>query len=304
MSVVVVGSLNMDVVVCASRRPRIGETIHGEEVYMVPGGKGANQAVASSRLGAKTTMIGAVGSDPFGETLRDALLKEGINIEALHSLPDQTTGVASILLAEGDNSIVVVPGANGLLTPKDVEGAREYIEAADILLLQLEIPIESVMIAAKIGRQAGTRVILNPAPAKELPKELLVNVDLLTPNESELQLLSGCSLDKMGLREAMQKLLEMGVKGVVTTLGADGAAILELGGEFKHLPGKKVVDVVDTTGAGDAFNAGLACALAEGKSLLEAVDFAGKTASLAITKLGAQAGMPVRSEVDKLDESY
>ncbi|SFS41585.1 ribokinase [Marininema halotolerans] len=297
VSIVVVGSLNMDIVVRAPKQPRMGETIQGDEVHMVPGGKGANQAVASARLGAKTTMIGAIGDDSFGETLQGTLTKEGIDTK-VQTFPETSTGVATVLLAEGDNAIVVISGANALLGAKEVEQERALIEAADVLLLQLEIPLESVCLAAKIAKEAGTRVILNPAPAKKLPPELFKHVDLLTPNETELQWLSGCSLDEVGIEAAMKKLLQMGVGSVVATLGARGAAILEPDSPVMYLPSNPVKNVVDTTGAGDAFNAGLACALGEGKSLVEAVDFAGKTSAIAITRLGAQAGMPFRSEVD------
>ncbi|MFC4075937.1 ribokinase [Salinithrix halophila] len=296
-TVAVVGSLNMDIVVQAGRAPRLGETILGEAVHFIPGGKGANQAVAATRLGARSAMVGAVGRDSFGQMLRKSLIDQGVDDSGVRTSESETTGVASILLAEGDNSIIVVPGANGGLTPADVEGNRGLIEEADVLLLQLEIPMEAVEAAACLGRQAGKKVILNPAPARELPAGLLSDIDVITPNQSELELLTGISLDGEGLKAAMERLLERGAGRVVTTLGEDGTAILEPGADWIRLSGHRV-KAVDTTGAGDAFNAGLACALAEGRTLPEAAAFANKAAALAVTRLGAQAGMPTREEVE------
>ncbi|MDR6225425.1 ribokinase [Desmospora profundinema] len=292
----VVGSLNMDVVVEAPRQPRMGETLLGKNVHFIPGGKGANQAVAAARLGAKTSMIGLVGNDPFGDSLLTSLRENGVEAASVKAVTG-ATGVASILLAERDNCIIVVPGANAHLTPEYLEANRDRIEEADVVLLQLEIPLETVAAAAHLAKKLGKRVILNPAPAQDLPEELLRDVDVITPNFSELERLSSISAVEEGLEVAMSHLAALGAVRVVTTLGQEGAALRVPGKGVVRIPAQKV-KVVDTTGAGDAFNAGLACSLAEEKDWIEAVDFAVKTASLAVTRLGAQAGMPSREEVE------
>lgn len=297
--IVVVGSLNMDIVVEAPRAPKMGETVMGEKVHFIPGGKGANQAVAAARLGARTAMIGAVGIDGFGQTLLEALQQEGIQTGAVKKLEQVHTGVASILLAEGDNQIVVVSGANACCLPEDIEEHEALIAEADIVLLQLEIPVPTVLKAAEIAKKHGKQVILNPAPAQSLPRELLELVDILTPNCSELAMLSGLGTDEGKLEEAMKALCSMGVRQVVTTLGAEGAAYFNKEGTLCKVPAR-AVKVVDTTGAGDAFNAGLAYGLAEEMDLAAAIGFAGKVSALAVTKLGAQAGMPVLAEVQAL----
>ncbi|MFD1408823.1 ribokinase [Kroppenstedtia eburnea] len=294
--VAVIGSLNMDVVVQTSRPPQMGETVLGEAVHFIPGGKGANQAVAAARLGAHTEMIGSVGCDPFGQSLLESLQKSGVETTAVKTVSTAPTGVASIQLSGGDNSIIVVPGANSHCLPEDVEAGRERIAGVDVVLLQLEIPLETVMAAARTAKELGKKVVLNPAPARELPGELYRLADVITPNRSELELLSGHPVQEEELAEAMQVLLDKGVGCVVTTLGEEGAAILSAEG-FRRVA-VHPVDVVDTTGAGDAFNAGLACALSEGLELAEAVDYAGRVAALAVTRLGAQEGMPTRREVE------
>jgi ribokinase len=299
--ITVIGSINMDVVVRTSRAPRLGETVLGDEVHFIPGGKGANQAVAAARLGADVTLVGAVGGDPFGQTLLESLREKGVRTEAVRVLDGVASGVACITLAEGDNSIIVVPGANGRLSPEDLAEWEERIARADVVLLQLEIPPDTVLAAAETAKRLGTPVILNPAPARELSDELLAAVDVITPNRTELESLTGLSPDGENLRAAMQALQKRGVRRVVATLGADGAAFLDDRGNWQTVSGHRV-EVVDTTGAGDAFNAGLAVALAEGRTLLEAVRFAVKTGALAVSRLGAQTGMPERSEVDALEE--
>ncbi|OYD07109.1 ribokinase [Paludifilum halophilum] len=299
--VTVVGSLNMDLVVKAERAPQKGETVMGEEVHFIPGGKGANQAVAAASLGAKTSMIGSVGDDPFGESLLSSLQERGVDTGTVKTVTEASTGIASILLSQGDNRITVVSGANSHTLPSDVEQHRQVITGADGVLLQLEVPLPAIQQAVELAKKAGKTVILNPAPARDLPQDLLEQVDYLTPNRSELELLSGISPEKEGLDRAMGRLLDRGVGHVVTTLGEDGAAYLSPGEETVRVPGHSV-KAVDTTGAGDAFNAGLAVALAEGGSLEEAVRFAGKTAALAVTRLGAQSGMPNREEVESFDQ--
>lgn len=296
--VVVIGSLNMDVVVKANRPPVMGETVMGEKVHFIPGGKGGNQAVAAASLNSETWMIGAVGRDPFGQTLVSSLKEKNVHAQGVKIVEDVATGIASILLSHGDNSIIVVPGANSACSPVDVDKHRERIAEADVVLLQLEIPLPTIQHAVETAKSYGKMVILNPAPAQELPADLLRQVDYVTPNESELEMLTGVSLKKEGLEQAMNQLLHTGVGHVVTTLGREGAAILSPDKELVHIPAH-VVETVDTTGAGDAFNAGLAVALAERKNLIEAVSFAGKVAALAVTRLGAQSGMPSRKEVDE-----
>ncbi|MBA4495498.1 ribokinase [Paenactinomyces guangxiensis] len=295
--IVVVGSLNMDVVVKAKRPPRMGETILGDEVHFVPGGKGANQAVAAAKLGSEVTMIGSVGQDPFGHSLLRSLQEQGIRSQTVRVLPGVPTGVASIILAQEDNCIIVVSGANSHCQPEHVAEYQEYIKMADVVLLQLEIPLDTVQYAAQLAKELGKTVILNPAPAQNLPDTLLRNVDYITPNQSELELLTGISPEKEGLEAGMNQLLKRGVRHVITTLGREGAAVLSSGEPLVRVAGYRV-PVVDTTGAGDAFNAGLACALAEQKRVKAAIDFAGKVAALAVTKLGAQPGMPTRAEVN------
>ncbi|MDP4159367.1 MAG: ribokinase [Bacillota bacterium] len=295
--IIVIGSLNMDLVVKAVRAPGRGETVMGQEIHFIPGGKGANQAVGLARLGAETTMIGAVGSDAFGEELKLALQKDGINTSNVKVLASEATGVASILLAEGDNSIVVVPGANAQCLPEDLDRCEDIITEADLVLLQLEIPLMTVEYAVKLARKHGKAVMLNPAPAQSLSEDLISKVDYLTPNRSELALITGTA-EESSISQGIRRLLDLGVSCCVTTLGAEGAAFREKGGNLVNVSGHRV-SVVDTTGAGDAFNAGLAFALAQKKSIQEAVEFAVQVSALAVTKFGAQGGMPTLAEVEE-----
>lgn len=297
--VVVVGSLNMDIVIESQRFPQVGETIMGQTVHFIPGGKGANQAIALSRLGAETTMIGTVGKDDFGAALIHSLEISGIKSDTVKIMTNQPTGIASILLAEGDNHIVVVPGANAFCTVDDVYRYEEAMKEADVLLLQLEIPLETVCAAAKLAKKHHKMVILNPAPAQSLPSDLLKNIDLITPNRSELSLLTGIEINSEDqLETAAKVLLEMGPECTVVTLGAQGSAFLTKQNGWELVESFSV-PVVDTTGAGDAFNAGLAFALAKSMDITDAVTFASKVSALAVTKLGAQAGMPTLEEVEK-----
>lgn len=295
--IVVIGSLNMDLVVKAQRAPQRGETVLGEEIHFVPGGKGANQAVGLARLGAETFMIGAVGPDAFGVELMKALQKDGVNTTNVKVINSGATGVASILLADGDNSIVVVPGANAQCLPEDLDQYEGLISEADLLLLQLEIPLVTVEHAVKLARKHGTTVMLNPAPAQSLSQDLLRLVDYLTPNRSELALLTKMS-EESTIAQGIECLLDVGVACCVTTLGAEGVAFKERGGNLVRISGY-IVPVVDTTGAGDAFNAGLAYALAQKKSIQEAAEFAVRVSALAVTKFGAQGGMPTLTEIDE-----
>lgn len=299
-SIAVIGSLNMDIVIEANRAPKMGETIAGQQAHFIPGGKGANQAVATARLGACTCMIGAVGNDGFGQELLQALAKDQINTDSVKTVEGTATGIASILLAEQDNSIIVVAGANANCSPADIDQNIDKIQAADMVLLQLEIPLETVEYAARKAKELGKQVILNPAPARQLPDSLYQLLDVITPNETELALLTGKGNDEKltdeNLQVAMKQLQARGARQVVTTLGSQGAALLDEQGSFARVSGYKV-QVVDTTGAGDSFNAGLAYSLASGQTLTEAVAFASKVAALAVTKLGAQGGMPTMEQV-------
>lgn len=300
--VAVIGSLNMDIVVETQHLPQKGETLLGDRIRLIPGGKGANQAVAAARLGAATSMIGAVGTDAFGGELLAALNREGVDTGGVKRLRGASSGVASICVAEGDNSIIVVPGANDRVTPADIDLHLDKLKQADIVLLQLEIPVETVLHAARTAKSLGKKVILNPAPARELPQELYSCIDFITPNRTELGRYAGMepAADRVPpgdfLGPAMRRLMALGAAQVVTTLGAAGSAYLDEAGEVRIVEGN-AVPVVDTTGAGDCFNAALATALAEGQDLEGAVRFASLASALAVTKFGAQAGMPTADEV-------
>jgi ribokinase len=300
--IVVVGSLNMDLVTRAARRPQRGETLTGESFGMFVGGKGLNQAIAAARQGAGVRMVGRVGADDFGRRLRQTLAAVGVDVQYVAEDGAAGTGVATITLdAEGDNSIIVVPGANGRVGREDVERAAEAIAAADLLMLQLEVPLEAVLRAAEIARAAGVRVLLNPAPApaSPLPDELLRLVDVLTPNETETQALSGLSAaDDESAARAAAALRARGVGAVVLTLGARGALLAD-GERTLHVPGY-VVQVVDTTAAGDAFCGALGTQLARGRSLEAAVRYANAAGALATTVLGAEPAMPGREAVERL----
>jgi len=296
-NILVIGSLNADLVVRTPRFPAPGETISGEDLVIIPGGKGANQAVAASRQDSSVAMVGRVGSDSFGPTLIQNLQKN--KVDTIHVETDESaTGTAIIVVdANGQNSIVLSPGANGKVTPIDVDAVS--FQDADLLLLQLEIPLETVVHAASVARQNGLRVILNPAPACPLPDSLLADVDILVPNESELQLLTELPvIDIDSAETAAKALLAKEVKTVIITLGANGA-LLVTKGKATHVPGFKV-DVIDTTAAGDAFIGGLAAALLIDKSLEEAVRYGNASGALATTKFGAQPSLPTAEEVEQL----
>lgn len=288
--VLVIGSINMDLVTKTSRVPKLGETLMGESFFTIPGGKGANQAVAATRLGAEVTLIGCIGEDAFGNQLKEGLTKEGIITSYVKPVTHTTTGTASITLSNGDNSIIVVPGANFAVTPEYVQSFEQVIADSDILLLQLEIPLESVVEAVKIAKKHQVKVILNPAPIQALPKELLEQIDYITPNEHEQELL----LSSPELTEEELKAIK--AKCIVTK-GSKGVMLFQDGVE-KEIASFKV-DVVDTTGAGDSFNGALALSLSEGMSLEEACTFANAVGALSVTKLGAQGGMPTKAEVEE-----
>lgn len=290
--VVVIGSSNTDMTIKAERLPKPGETILGGIFVMGPGGKGANQAVAARRLGADVSFICKVGKDIFGDNAIEGYRKEGIDTSRILR-SDKASGTALILVdAKAENCIAVAPGANGDLTPEDIDSVADVIRSAGYLILQLEIPVESVLRAARIAHEAGVYVILNPAPACPLPRELFSYVSLITPNQTESALLTGI---EDNLDAAVDKLLEMGVKDVVVTLGSKGSMVVS-GGERTFVPSQKV-NAVDTTAAGDTFCGALCVALSEGCSLVQAAQFATKASALTVQKMGAQDSIPYRSDI-------
>lgn len=298
--VVVIGSSNMDMVVRCPELPLPGQTILGGEFVMNPGGKGANQAYAAAKLGARTQLVARLGKDLFAETSCRSFGE--VTLGTRHVVRDETTasGVALIFVDEnGENQIVVAPGANTLLSPADVDAARPAIESAKVMILQLEIPMKTVVHAAQMAIENQTRVILNPAPVRPLPAALLDKVDILIANETEVSVLTGA--DDIGVQTASAAcapLLDGGVEAIITTLGKQGAVVAGRGGASR-VPGFKV-KAVDTTAAGDTFTGALGCALAEGRSLEDAVLFANAAAALSATRQGAQISMPTRQEVDQL----
>ncbi|MCM3568965.1 ribokinase [Neobacillus mesonae] len=298
--ITVIGSLNMDLVVKTIKFPDDGETILGENVEYFSGGKGANQAVAASRLGADVSMIGAVGDDVYGNKLKESLNKDKIDTSSVKSASGETSGLAFIFVSKTENRIVVVPGANFNCTKDDIDLHQDKIRDSDIVLLQMEIPLETVSYAASIAKKFNKTVILNPAPAQKLPDDLLKNVDILTPNETELQLLTNNESKNIDFNDQMDLLLRKGVKYVITTVGAKGVLYKSYQQEMRALPGFDV-PVVDTTGAGDSFNGGLAYALGKGVEFTEAILFANKVAALSVCKAGGQPGMPTLDEVKEFD---
>lgn len=302
--IVVVGSLNMDLVVEVPTIPLPGETVLGKNFATFPGGKGANQAVAAARLGAHVTLIGRVGSDAFGDQLLASAQADGIDVSYVGRDESAATGIAMIVVdTQGQNSIAVASGANFCLTVEQVQQAWRKLEKVDLLVMPLETPLDTIQTAVDLANQSGTCVLLNPAPARQLPASILVGVDVLVPNEPETAQLTGMSVDNpQESRSAAKHLLSLGVGNVVLTLGSRGALVLDGKTAGFTLVPPWNVSVVDTTAAGDAFVGGLAVALAEGKSLVEAAQFANAVGALAVTKQGAQPGMPVRQEVEALLE--
>ena len=295
--VVVVGSLNMDLVTRASRLPRAGETLIGQTFTTVPGGKGANQAVASARLGADVSMIGCVGTDAYGIQLCDALLVEGIDCRAVSTV-EGSSGVALIVVDDtSQNAIVIVAGSNGELTPASLQAFDTVLQAAKVIVCQLEVPMATVGYALKRGRELGKTVILNPAPASApLPAEWYASIDYLIPNESEAGALSGVTVDSLdSARLAATRLIQAGAGKVIITLGPQGVLFSD-GQVFEHLVAPKV-KAVDTTAAGDTFVGGFAAALANGESEAEAIRFGQVAAALSVTRAGAQPSIPTLHDV-------
>lgn len=300
MKIVVVGSSNTDMIVKVPRIPRPGETILGGKFSTASGGKGANQAVAAARAGGAVTFVARVGDDMFGQQALHGFEADRINTQYVKTDPIEPSGVALIFVDEsGENSIAVASGANARLSPSDVDEAAEAIRSADILLMQLETPLETVRRAAEIAQAAGVKVILNPAPAMPLDDELLANLTIITPNESEAELLTGVPVtDAASAEIAAKALLDRGVEVVIITLGSKGA-LLKTRELTKVIPGFKV-KAIDATAAGDVFNGSLAVALAEGRPLEQAVRFANAAAAISVTRLGAQPSVPKRDEIERL----
>lgn len=299
--IVVVGSINMDLVARMSRLPRTGETIHGDSFQTIPGGKGANQAVAAARLGARVTLIGRVGDDAFGAVLRQSLREFGVCTDHVITSEGCASGVALISVASGGaNSIVVIAGANGLLTPDDVIARTNVIASADALIVQLETPVETVVEAVEIARRFHVRTVLDPAPAPSGPlPESLRTVDLISPNQTEAEALTQIAVETVeSAVQAARSLQRGGAREVVIKLGERGALVCMADGRMEQIPASKA-NIVDTTAAGDAFTAGLTVALAEGRSLTDAARFGCGAGTLACTVFGAQPAMPSREDVDR-----
>ena len=295
--ITVVGSSNMDLVVKSERIPVTGETILGGDFVMVPGGKGANQAVAAAKLGADVFFIAKLGEDIFGSQSLSNFKKVGINTTYVTQTKQAPSGVALINIDNnGNNIIIVAPGANGILSPDDVKQAEPDIASSGALVAQLEIPLKTVEFAAEIAHKHNVPFILDPAPAQQLSAQLLSIVDVLTPNETEAQLLTGIEVkDQDSALAASKKMLESGIKAVILTMGAGGFLLAE-GDQTKFVPAKKV-NPVDSTAAGDVFTGSLATELAAGKTLLDAALFANHAAALSVTKIGAQSSIPALDEV-------
>jgi ribokinase len=295
--ILVIGSTNMDMVVKTTHLPAPGETVLGGSFLMNPGGKGANQAVAVARLGGDATFVTKIGNDIFGKQSAQLFDEEGIDTKHILSDPSSPSGVALIMVdAYGENSIVVASGANANLRPEDVKAVLKQIPNIDIMLVQLEIPLDTVDFIARYAAENGILLILNPAPANTLSPKLLKNIGIITPNATEAEMLTGVKVkNKESAEKAARVLQRKGVKDVIITLGPIGAFVLSQD-ECKLVAANKV-EAVDTTAAGDVFNGALAVAVAEGKSISKAVEFACLASSLSVTKLGAQSSIPYRNEL-------
>lgn len=292
----ILGSINADHLIQVPHFPNPGETLAGRNYQVVYGGKGANQAVVAARLGANVNFIACVGDDDIGREMKLAFAQEGINTAAIFAVPQTRTGIAMIQVAEsGENSIVISAGANACLTAESVQSCAAQIQQGDALLMQLETPLEGVIYAAKLAKQAGKRVILNPAPAQKLPDELLAQLTMITPNETEAAILTGVNVvDYQSAVQSARVFHQKGVETVLITLGAKGVFVSHH--QTQAIIPSFRVQAKDTTAAGDTFNGALITALLEEKSLTEAITFAQAAAAISVTRLGAQTSIPSRQE--------
>ncbi|MGL5965563.1 MAG: ribokinase [Fusobacteriaceae bacterium] len=294
--IAVLGSINMDLVTFCERAPRGGETLFGNEFRQIPGGKGANQAVAMGKLGADVMMLGKVGTEGMGEILLNSMKKDGVEIEKVEK-SSATTGIAKIIVEKsGQNRILVVPGANGDVDIEYIDRNQNIIEDSDILVCQLEIPMESVKHAFKLAKDMGKITVLNPAPAAHLDEEIIKNSDYIIPNETELEIITGIKTDTMeGVKKAAQSLLEKGVKGLIVTLGSKGSLYIDREKEI-ITPAYKV-KAIDTTAAGDSFIGGFVKGISEGLKMEDAIELGTKVAAISVTRIGAQTSLPTEEEI-------
>ena len=302
--IVVIGSLNMDSVIETPYMPKAGETISGKSVTLIPGGKGANQAYAAGILGGRVSMIGAVGRDAFGEILKSNLDRAGVDTSSVSVIEGGTTGQAFITVdGSGENSIIIIAGTNGMVTGELIQEHIEIIRESDIVIMQLEIPVETVEYVKDLAVSMGKTVIIEPAPAVAgLPDSFWQGVDYIKPNETELEILTGRKLRTLEeLKEGARTLLARGVKHVIASLGGEGCLFVSEQ-EETFFPARKVT-AVDTTAAGDSFTAAFALALSEGKSCSEAIRFGQKVSAIAVTRKGAQTSIPTREEVERVGEA-
>ncbi|KKD59223.1 ribokinase [Grimontia sp. AD028] len=301
---VVLGSVNADHVLQVPSFPRPGETLHGRNYQVIPGGKGANQAVAAARLKADIGFIACVGDDPFGVNIRESFKCDGINISGVKMQADCPTGIAMIQVSDsGENSICISAEANAKLTAEAIEPELERIRHAEYLLMQLETPLDGIELAAQIGKRHDTKVILNPAPARELPESLLACIDIITPNETEAEVLTGVKVEDDASAKAAADILHgKGIETVMITLGAKGVYVSQ-NGEGQIVPGFRV-EATDTTAAGDTFNGAFVTGLMESMPLESAIKFAHAAAAISVTRFGAQTSIPTRDEVDEFLKAH
>lgn len=294
----VLGSINMDMVAVAPYMPQSGETLTANKYYSNAGGKGANQAVAIAKLGGNVKMIGKVGTDTYGKYMKDNLASYGVDVTNV-SVSEGNSGIAMIIVVDGDNRIIIDAGANGKVTNADVDEGLKNAKSGDILVMQLEIPLDVVVYASKIAKNKGMTVILNPAPAVPLPAELMQNVDIITPNETETQILTGISVDsEVELALAVKHFYQRGIKNVIITLGSRGSMV-SYGNNIDIIESRKV-KVIDTTSAGDTYVGAITVKLDSGADIVSACRFASVASSITVTREGASKSIPSMSEVEKV----
>lgn len=299
--IVVLGSINMDLVTFCDRAPVGGETLLGKEFRQIPGGKGANQAVAMGKLGSEVTMLGKVGTEGMGDILINSMRNDGVDVSRIEKVHGVSTGIAKIIVEDnGQNRIIVVPGTNGLVDREYVDRNLDIIAAADILVCQLEIPVETVKYAFQKAKELGKITVLNPAPARELDEEIIRNSDYIIPNETELEIISGSKIDISETLDSVEvaagKLLENGVKGLLITLGSKGSLYIDE--EIQIMTPAYKVTAIDTTAAGDSFIGGFVRGMAEMMPLKDCVELGTKVAAISVTRIGAQTSLPTWEEIE------